>query len=77
MSRGAPSAVTVGAELLLDGDGEGDGGPYSGEEGGDWITAAEWAEDPDVLARALLPFLRGDDGGAGGGRCGREGKLKR
>lgn len=66
MSRGIPSAVTVGAEMLLDGD---------KPDGKDWITATAWAENPDLLARALVPFLRGDDGG--GRSVSREERSKR
>ncbi|CAM9953871.1 unnamed protein product [Ectocarpus sp. 4 AP-2014] len=53
-SRGDPSAVTVGAEILLE---EGAGSNDDGTEGGDWITTAQWAETPEVLTRALVPFL--------------------
>lgn len=64
LSRGIPSAVTVGAEMLLDGD---------DPDGDDWITTTEWAETPDLLTRALMPYLRGEDGR----RDGREDKSKR
>ncbi|CAN0331853.1 unnamed protein product [Ectocarpus sp. 6 AP-2014] len=53
-SRGDPSAVTVGAEMLLE---EGAGSNDDGTDGGDWITTAQWAETPEVLTRALVPFL--------------------
>ncbi|CAB1098274.1 unnamed protein product [Ectocarpus sp. CCAP 1310/34] len=53
-SRGDPSAVTVGAEILLE---EGAGSNDHGTKGGDWITTAQWAETPEVLTRALVPFL--------------------
>ncbi|CAM9448901.1 unnamed protein product, partial [Ectocarpus fasciculatus] len=60
-SRGDPSAVTVGAEILLEqGDGSnanGGGNGTEGKGGGDWITTAQWAETPEVLTRALVPFL--------------------
>lgn len=64
LSRGVPSAVTVGAEMLLDGD---------DPDGDDWITTTAWAENPDLLTRALVPFLRGDDGS----RSSREDKSTR
>lgn len=67
MSRGLPSAVTVGAEMLLDGDGD-------DPDGEAWITTTEWAETPELLSRALVPFLRGE---GGAGRRGRENKSKR
>ncbi|CBJ28578.1 TiTiN family member (ttn-1) [Ectocarpus siliculosus] len=44
-SRGDPSAVTVGAEMLLE---EGAGSNDAGTDGGDWITTAQWAETPEV-----------------------------
>eukprot|EP00903_Cladosiphon_okamuranus_P005875 g5811.t1 len=58
LSRGIPSAVTVGAEILLDGD---------DLDGDDWITTTEWAETPDLLTRAVVPFLREDNHGRRGG----------
>ncbi len=64
-SRGIPSAVTVGAEILLDGD---------DPEGDDWITATEWAESPELLTRALVPFLNDDEND---GRSTRKGRDRR
>lgn len=63
-SRGVASAVTVGAEILLDGD---------DPDGDDWITAADWAENPESLTRVLVPFLKDDNDG----RSTRKGRDRR
>lgn len=50
LSRGNPSAVTVGAEMLLE------RGNSKGVQ--DWITAEQWGEDQDAVAKAVAPYLR-------------------
>ncbi|CAN0470161.1 unnamed protein product [Ascophyllum nodosum] len=51
LSRCSPSAVMIGAELLLEREG------LSGEP---WITCTSWAEQPEVLTAALAPYVRDD-----------------
>ncbi|CAN0142430.1 unnamed protein product, partial [Laminaria digitata] len=52
LSRGRASAVTVGAEILLEMELEREDADQKA-----WITASQWAEDPECLTRELVPYL--------------------